>query len=61
MTLFVIDASINWVTNRNWQTNELDMWEVTQLNIPCEKSVKIDSSWNHIYFSLTSLAERNNQ
>ena len=32
-TLFVIDVSINWATDRNWQTKLLDTWKVTQINL----------------------------
>ena len=30
-TLFVVDVSIDWATDRNWQTKVLDIWKVTQL------------------------------
>ena len=29
--LFVVDVSINWLTNRNWQTKVPDSWKVTQM------------------------------
>ena len=38
--IIIVDISINWATNRNWQTNILDTWKVTQLNLPHQKSVK---------------------
>ena len=33
------DVSIDWVTNRNWQTKVLRTWEVT-LNLPRQERVK---------------------
>ena len=43
-TLSVIDVSINWAANRNWQTKVLDTWKVAQLNLPDQESVKTDNS-----------------
>ena len=40
-TLFVVDVSINWATDRNWQTRLLDTWKVTQMNLPRQESVKM--------------------
>ena len=40
-TVFVVDVSINWATNRNWLTKVLDTWEVTQLNLPRQENVNI--------------------
>ena len=37
--LFVVDVSVNWSTDRNWQTKVLDTWKVTQLNLLRHKSV----------------------
>ena len=37
-TDFVLDVSIKWATNRNWQTKVLDKWKVTPLNLPCQES-----------------------
>ena len=31
-TLFVVDVSRNWETNRNWQTKVINTWKVTQVN-----------------------------
>ena len=39
-TLFIVDMSINWVTDRNWQTRVFDPLKVTQLNFVREKRVK---------------------
>ena len=39
-TLFAAEFSLNWATNRNWQTKLLDRRKVTQLNILRQKSVK---------------------
>ena len=41
-TLFIVDVSIGWAPNRNWQTKVLDTWKVTQLTSLRQKSVK---SW----------------
>ena len=35
-------SSINWPSNRNWQTKVLDSWKVTQLLLLRKESVK---SW----------------
>ena len=40
--LFGLDVSINWPTNRNWQTTALDSWKATQLNLPRQKSVNME-------------------
>ena len=37
--LFVVDVSINWPSDRNWQTKILDSWEAAQLNLLRQKSV----------------------
>ena len=37
--LFVLDVSINWLSNRNWQTKILDSWKATQLDLLRQKSV----------------------
>ena len=37
--LFVVDVSVNWPSNRNWQTKVLDSWKATQLNLLRQKSV----------------------
>ena len=29
--LFIVDVSINWATDRHWQTKLLDTWKVPQL------------------------------
>ena len=39
-TLFVVDVSIDWVTNRNWHTKVLDTWKVIQLDLLRQKSVE---------------------
>ena len=39
-TFFVVDVSMNWATNRNWQIKVLDTWKVTQLNLPRQESAK---------------------
>ena len=39
--LFVVDVFINWPSNRNWQTEVLDSWEATQLNVLRQESVKM--------------------
>ena len=51
-TLFVVDISITWATNRNWQAKVLDTWKVTQLNLPhqdsanrCSQCPKIICFW----------------
>ena len=36
----VIDVSVNWLSNRNWQTEVLDSWKVTQLNSLRQRRVK---------------------
>ena len=36
---FVVDISMNWPSNRNWQTKVLDAWKATQLNLLRQKSV----------------------
>ena len=36
-TLLVVDVSVIWPTNRNWQTKVLDTWKVTQLDLPVSK------------------------
>ena len=33
---FVVDVSINWATGKKWQTEVLDAWKVTHLNILCQ-------------------------
>ena len=38
-TLFVIDVSINWAIERNWQTKILDSWKVSQLNVLTQERV----------------------
>ena len=40
-TLFTGDASINWATGRRWQAKLLDNWQVTQIQLPRQESVKI--------------------
>ena len=37
-TLFVVDVSINWETDRHWQTKVLGTWKVTKLNRLRQKS-----------------------
>ena len=37
---FVVDVSINWTTDRNWQDNVLDIWKAKQLMLLCQGSVK---------------------
>ena len=32
--------TLNWATNRNWQTKVLGTWQVTQMNLPRQESVK---------------------
>ena len=39
-----VHVSINWATNRPWQTKVFDTWKVTQLNILRQKSVKASTS-----------------
>ena len=41
-TVFVVDVSVNWATNRNWQTKVLGAWKASQLNLLNLKSVKDD-------------------
>ena len=38
-TLFIGDVSVNWATGRRWQVKLLDTWQVTQVNLPRQKSV----------------------
>ena len=38
-TVFVVDVSINWESNRNGKIKLLDTWEVAQLNLPRQESV----------------------
>ena len=37
--LFVVDGSIDWPGNRNWQTKVLDPLKATQLNVLRHKGV----------------------
>ena len=30
--LFVFDVSVNWPSNRHWQTTVLDWWRAAQMN-----------------------------
>ena len=41
MTLFVVDVSINWATDRIWQIKVHDAWKVTQLTFLRQKGVKV--------------------
>ena len=41
--LFVVDVSINWPSNRKWQTKVPDLWKSSQLNSLRHKSVKTNS------------------
>ena len=44
--LFVVDVSINWPSNRDWQTKVLDSWKATQRILLRQKSVKeTESRW----------------
>ena len=36
----MVDVSINWATDRNWQTKLLDTWKVAQLNLLRKECVK---------------------
>ena len=38
--LFVLDVSIDWATDINWQTKLLDTGKVTQLNVSRQERVK---------------------
>ena len=37
---FAGDVSINWATGRRWKVKLLDTWQVTQVNLPRQESVK---------------------
>ena len=39
-TLFDVDVSVNWATNRNWQAKVLDRRKGAQLNLLRQESVK---------------------
>ena len=39
--LFIVDVSINWPSNRNWQIKLLDSWKATELDLLRQKSVKL--------------------
>ena len=39
--LFVVDVSVNWPSNRKWQTKVLDSWKATQLTFLCQACVKV--------------------
>ena len=38
--LCVVDVSINWAADRNWQTKLQDTWRITQMNLPRQERVK---------------------
>ena len=42
--VFVVDVSINWPSNRNWQTKVLDSWKATQLYLLRQKSVNVPAN-----------------
>ena len=46
---------MNWKINRNWQTKVSDTWEVTELNLPRQKSVR---EWHSSGYSAIPLALR---
>ena len=49
-------VSIHWATDGNWLTKQLDIWKVTQLNLPLQESVNASVSVERMMrFELISL------
>ena len=38
--VFIGDVSIDWATGRKWRAKLLDTWQVTQINLHCQESVR---------------------
>ena len=43
-TLFVVDVSVNWAASRRWQTKLRDAWNVTQIYLLRQGSVKVPAT-----------------
>ena len=41
-TLFVVDVSTDWATNGHWRTKVSDTWQVAQVTVPRQESVKTE-------------------
>ena len=40
-SIFVVDVSFKWETDRNWHTKPLETWKLIQLNLLRQESVKV--------------------